>query len=95
MMFHENPQNTESTMLGPRLTAETHLMDPLDSTLEFTCCYLAKQNGVLDTHDCDRYHVYYVRREVAKRYREYMKSGAIEVRNQNRAQLLPSPASRN
>ena len=95
MTFHENPQNIKSPTLGPRLTADAHLMDPLDPTLEFTCCSLAKQHGVLDTHDCDRYHVYYVRREVAKRYREYMKSGAIEVRNENRAQLLPSPASRN
>ena len=81
MLFHENPQNTESPTLGPRLRAETHLMDPLDPELQYTCCYLAKERGILDTHDCDRYHVYYVRREVAKRYREYIKSGAIEVSN--------------
>ena len=80
MIFHEEPDNTESPTLGPRLTAEHHLMDPLAPTLKYTCCYDAEQNGTLGTHDCDRHHIYYVRREVAKRYIEYMKCGATEVR---------------
>ena len=80
MIFHEDPENTRSPTLGPRLTAEHHLMDPLAPTLKYTCCYDAEQNGTLGTHDCDRHHIYYVRREVAKRYIEYMKCGATEVR---------------
>merc|ERR1711988_2055300 len=43
----------------------------------YTCCALAQMQNVRK-HDCDRYHIYYVRREVAKRYIEYMKGGATE-----------------
>ena len=83
MIFHEDPKNTESPTLGPRLKAEEHLLDPLHPMIKYTCCTEAEQDGTLDTHDCDRHHIYYVRREVAKRYAEYMNSGAIVVRDGN------------
>ena len=79
LIFHEDPEDTESPTLGPRLTAKQHLMDPLESTVEYTCCFLAKKDGTLDTHDCDRHHIYYVRRAVAMRYQEYVNSGGNEV----------------
>jgi hypothetical protein len=79
MMFHEDPKNTGSKTLGPRLKAQDHLLDPLHPTIVYTCCVLAKDKG-MPKHDCDRYRIYYVRREVAKRYMEYMKSGALTVR---------------
>ena len=81
MIYHEDPENTKSPTLGPRLTAEKHLLDPLHPSLVYTCCFKAKQNGTSDTHDCDRHHVYYVRQVVSQRYHEYMKSGADEVRS--------------
>ena len=80
MIFHEDPGNMDTPALGPRLTAEDHLKDPLDPALVFTCCQKAKKNGNLDTHDCDRHQIYFVRRKVARRYIEYMESGADEVR---------------
>ena len=78
MIFHEDPNNTKSPTLGPRLTHE-HLKDALDPTLKFTCCFLAEKSGTLDTHDCDTHHIYYVRKVVAQRYIEYVQSGADEV----------------
>ena len=78
MMFHEDPENVWAPTLGPRLIAEEHLLDPLHPSLVYTCCALANMQNVRK-HDCDRYHIYYVRREVARRYIEYMKSGATEV----------------
>ena len=79
VIFHEDPENMESPTLGPRLTSDKHLMDPLDPKLVYTCCAKAENDGTLDSHDCDRHHVYYVRQEVAKRYLEYKNSGASEV----------------
>ena len=79
MSFHEEPENIESPTLGPLLTAEHHLKDPLDPKLMYTCCFFAGQNGTLETHDCDRHYIYFVRRVVSNRYIEYMKSGAVEV----------------
>ena len=76
-----------SPTLGPRLTAEHHLKDPLDPTIEYTCCFNAKkQNPTLDTalletHDCDRYRIFPVRHAAAKRFLEYVKSGSNEVGN--------------
>ena len=90
MIFHEDPGNIKSPTLGPRLTAHRHLLDPLDPALVYTCCYKAEQNGASDTHDCDRYHVYYVRKVVARRYCEYMKSGADEVRSTYYEYRVPS-----
>ena len=78
VIFHEEPENTQSPTLGPRLTAAQHLLDPLDPKLTYTCCVFAKEDGTLDTHDCDRFHVYYVREVVAERYLEYVESGATE-----------------
>lgn len=89
MIFHEDPKNTKSPTLGPRLTAEHHLMDPLHPSLVYTCCFKAKQDGTSDTHDCDRHHVYYVRRKVAERYKEYMESGATEVTNTDKLYHRP------
>ena len=87
MIFHEDPENTESPTLGPRLTAEHHLKDPLDPAIEYTCCLNANykdptlDEALLDTHDCDRYRIFPVRRVVAKRFLEYVKSGSNEVGN--------------
>ena len=78
--FHEDADKIQCPTLGPLLTAQHHLKDPLDSKLKYTCCLMAKQNGTLDTHDCDRHYIYFVRRVVTNRYIEYMKSGAVEVR---------------
>ena len=48
---------------GPILKSHD-LKDPLDPELEFTCCYFAKKNGTEHTHDCDRHHIWHVRRTV-------------------------------
>ena len=77
----KSPRIIESPTLGPLLAAEHHLKDPLDPTLMYTCCSVAGQNGTLDTHDCDRHYIYFVRRVVSNRYIEYMKSGAAVVGN--------------
>lgn len=90
MVFHEDPDNLESPTLGPLLAAEHHLKDPLDPTLKYTCCSVAEQNGTLDTHDCDRHYIYFVRRVVSNRYIEYMKSGAAVVRNAGTEIGMPS-----
>lgn len=60
---------------GPVLKAQD-LKDPLDASIEYTCCHYAKKDGTLDTHDCDRHHIWHVRRTVAKRYLEYVRSGS-------------------
>jgi hypothetical protein len=72
MIFHEDPFNTKGqNQYGPALKAND-LLDPLQPELVYTCCF--KSNG--KAHDCDRHHVWHVRRVVAKRYIEYVKSGA-------------------
>ena len=83
MTFHEDPDKIESPTLGPLLTAQQHLKDPLDPSMKYTCCFIAEQSGTLDTHDCDRHYIYFVRRVVTNRYIEYMKSGAVEVRSEH------------
>lgn len=84
VIFHEDPDNLEAPTLGARLTSDQHLLDPLDPKLVYTCCAKAQNDGTLDSHDCDRSHVYYVRAEVAKRYLEYKNSGASEVSKEGR-----------
>ena len=100
VIFHEDPGNTKSPALGPCLTAEDHLKDPLDPNIVYKCCEDAKKQnagagtGPLNTHDCDRYRIYPVRRKVARRYIEYMNSGADEVRSRSKNRPhAPLPSS--
>ena len=55
------------------------LKDPLDEELEFTCCYFAKKNGKLDTHD------WWVRGR---------DSAAVSSNAKRRSYLSPAPITR-
>ena len=70
--FHQEPDASMSRRsIGPLLRAQD-LLDPLDSSVTFTCCYFAEGNP----HDCDRDHIKPVVTAIAAQFADYLASGS-------------------